>query len=490
MRNNIDVTETRAVSQESRVTKAPPSPSPAVKHRGRGWKWFVLGVVALACLGAAWLLLPRDGTERAKAKKEKAASVSLPRVEVAAPAPRGLGRVVLQPGIARAFDKADLYAKVSGYLVRQKVDIGDRVKQGDVLAEIDVPELFKSRDQARAALDQARARLKFAQAKLLTVQADRQTAAAGVLEAEASAAKFTAAREFRRKERDRIADLVKRNAVEQELLDEQVKQYEEAVDAERTGAAAVATAKATLEAAEAKISQTRAEVDQSTADVSAAEADLAKAEVFVAYTKITSPYDGVITQRNFHNGDFIRSATEGGGVPLLSVDRIDVMRVVVMVPDLDVPYVDRGDPAQITFDALRDKVFHGKVARFANSETDLKLMRTEVDLPNPKGELRDGMYGTASLQVEPPSNNLTIPSTCLIEKNNQGEGAVYVVRDGKIHRQAVHVGGDNGRETEIVSGLAPTDSVVVRYSGTIADGLAVEATPAQAAGAPEPSQPQ
>ena len=131
------------------------------------------------------------------------------------------------------------------------------------------------------------------------------------------------------------------------------------------------------------------------------------------------------------------------------------MRVVILVPDLDVPFVDRGDPATIQVDALKGQVFRGKVARFANSENDQKLMRTEVDLPNPDNRLRDGMYGTATLEVEPPSKNLTIPSTCLIEQTGQGKGAVYVVQDGKVHRQPVQVGEDNGREVEILRASRP-----------------------------------
>ena len=97
---------------------------------------------------------------------------------------------------------------------------------------------------------------------MLTFQADRETAAAGVVQADANVARFTAAREYRVKERDRIAELVRRNAVEQELLDEQEKQYEEAIDAERAGLTSVATAKAALAAAEARIAQARAEVEQ------------------------------------------------------------------------------------------------------------------------------------------------------------------------------------------------------------------------------------
>ena len=97
---------------------------------------------------------------------------------VAKPRRGGLGRTVNQPGTVLAFDKADLYAKVSGYLIRQKVDIGDLVKKGEVLAEVDVPELFKSRDQARAALGQARAKVKLSEARVLTAEADREAAAA------------------------------------------------------------------------------------------------------------------------------------------------------------------------------------------------------------------------------------------------------------------------------------------------------------------------
>ena len=153
------------------------------------------------------------------------------------------------------------------------------------------------------------------------------------------------------------------------------------------------------------------------------------------------------------------------------------MRVVIFVPDLDVPFVDRGDPATLRVDALKGRVFRGVVARFADVENEQKLMRTEVDLPNPDNRLRDGMYGTATIEVQPPSRNLRIPSSCLIEQSGQGQGAVYIVQDGKVHRQAVEVGQDNGGEVEIIGGLTPDDQVVVRYNGTIDEGLAVEVSP-------------
>jgi multidrug efflux pump subunit AcrA (membrane-fusion protein) len=104
-------------------------------------------------------------------------------------------------------------------------------------------------------------------------------------------------------------------------------------------------------------------------------------------------------------------------------------------------------------------------------------MRTEVDLPNPDNRLRDGMYGTATIEAEPPSKNLSIPSSCLIEQTGEREGAVYVVQDGKARRQAVRVGPDSGSEVKIIEGLNANDHVIVRYTGSIAEGVAVEISP-------------
>jgi RND family efflux transporter MFP subunit len=359
------------------------------------------------------------------------------------------------------------------------VDIGDVVKKGQVLAEVDAPELFKARDQARASVGQVRGKIKQMEARVLTAKADRESAAAAVKRAEAGIARFTADRIYRKEQFDRISDLANRDAVEQRLVDEQRNHSDAAVAAESEAQSAVSAAKAQLAASMARVVQAEADVEATRADLDAAQADQARAQVLVDYTTIKSPYDGVVTLRSFHEGAFIRSAAEGGSTPVLSVARTDLMRVIIMVPDLDVPFVDRGDPATLRVDALRDRVFGGVVARYANAENEQKLMRTEVDVPNPKNLLHDGMYGTATIQVEPPSKNLRIPSTCLIEQTVQGEGAVYVVRDGKVHRQPVRIGMDDGRVVELARGLSPDDQVVVRYNGAIADGLAVQAEPAK-----------
>ena len=199
------------------------------------------------------------------------------------------------------------------------------------------------------------------------------------------------------------------------------------------------------------------------------------ARVIADYTRITSPYDGVITARNFFRGDFIRSAADGNSVPILSVSRVDKLRLVVKVPDRDVPFVDRGDPAEIHVDAIPERTFRGTVSRFADSEDPSdRTMHTEIDLDSEGGLLREGMYGSVEIVLNPASEQaLTIPSKSLIHQDGKGQGAIYLVRDGMVVRQEVQIGKDNGVTVEVLGGLKPEDAVVVSYSGSISDGLAV-----------------
>ena len=149
------------------------------------------------------------------------------------------------------------------------------------------------------------------------------------------------------------------------------------------------------------------------------------------------------------------------------------MRTIVPVPDRDVPYCHVGDPATVTLDAYAGRVFHGKVDRTAESETlNDRLMRVEIDLDNADGILRDGMFGRADILLEKVVKNLTVPSSCLIDRNGKGDGAVMVVKDGKIKRVNVKVGMDTGLRAEIVHGLAENDQVILQPDPSIADGNA------------------
>ena len=197
------------------------------------------------------------------------------------------------------------------------------------------------------------------------------------------------------------------------------------------------------------------------------------------YTRIIAPFDGVVTMRAFNPGAFVRSASEGGQSPVLTVKRTDRMRVVVQVPDRDVVFTDPGDPALVKVDALAGAGFSSSVARVAESEDPTtRTMRVEIDLANPKGQLREGMYGTATITLEPVSTNLTVPPACIVERTSKGRAFLYVVRDGVARRTDVELGTDNGTLVEILSGLKPDDSVVLHSGVPLEDGLAVVASAA------------
>jgi RND family efflux transporter MFP subunit len=385
-----------------------------------------------------------------------------------------MDRTTTQPGSVQSYEFADLYAGVSGYLKTQTVDIGDRVKGGQVLAAVDVPDLEKTVQKYRAALDQADARVKQMLAHVTSAKADLKAAQAGVTLAEANAKSKAAELRFRQKQLDRMKDLFASRSIDERLVDEHVERRDATQEAERAARAAISNAEAQVAAAQAKIEQAEADVVETRAEVDVAKADLEKAQVMVRFATVVAPFDGVITHRGYFPGDYVRAATESGGrLPLFTVERTDRMRVVVQVPDRDVPYTDPKDPADVELDALPGQKFRGRVSRIASSEDpQTRLMHVEIDLPNPDGKICQGMYGRVTILLQ-KSDLLSVPSPCVVDRSSDGKGAVYVVRAGVARRVPVRIGGDNGQKVGIISGLTPDDAVVVRPGNDLADGAAV-----------------
>ena len=249
--------------------------------------------------------------------------------------------------------------------------------------------------------------------------------------------------------------LVAEHAADAKLADEQKSDLAAAVAAERTGSAEILNAKAKLLAAEAAVDQAKADAAEARANLGVAEARLDRAKVNLDYAKIVAPFDGVVTHRTFHLGALIRSATEGGQQPLLTVKRTDKMRVVVLVPDGDVVLTKLGDTAVVSVDALDGRSFTGTLARIARAEDAERMMRVEIDLPNPEDVLCDGMYGKALITLEQDAKSLAVPAACVVEHSGRSGGVVFVVRDGIARRTEVKLGGDNGSQAEIRSGIRP-----------------------------------
>jgi RND family efflux transporter MFP subunit len=227
-----------------------------------------------------------------------------------------------------------------------------------------------------------------------------------------------------------------------------------------------------------------ADIEAAKADIEVAKAEFENSEVWVRYGKIRSPCDGVITQRGYLQGDFIKAGDQSGSIPIVTVISTKKLRVVIPVPDRDVPYIEPGKPAILTFDALPKVTYKTEgnrkvvVSRLAKAEDyQTRLMRVEVDVENEDGRLELGMYGRATLILTDGSPGAVhIPSATLAGRSDGGEGTVRIVRDGKIQTIPINYGSDNGINVEILSGLSLQDQVVTGMNVPAPDGTPVTVT--------------
>jgi RND family efflux transporter MFP subunit len=455
-----------------------------------GWKWWLIpGVllVMVALLGAYSLTRGATshadtGHHRENGHREESDSGSPggTRVEVTHPGRGGLNRSTTQACTAEGFEHINIFAEVSGYLGEQLVDIGSHVVKGDVLVKIEVPNLDAELEKQVASLDHARARVIQMKAHVDTAVSEVEAARALVTQSEADIKSKESYLVYRRKQYERISDLVRRGAIEERLEDEERDRRDAAEGARDAARAAVSTSKAKLEAARARLLETRADLKAAEEEVKVYTAQVKLAQAEVNFATIRAKFDGVITDRTMFPGAFVRAASRGGDTPLLKLARTDKMRIVLPIPDVDVPYTRPGLDAEVRFDALPNKVFHGKVARVSEAEEQrTRTMRCEIDLDNKgedgkPGEIQNGMYGYATILLHRASEDaLNIPASCLVTGITNHKSNVYVVRDGKAHLTEVETGMDAGDRVEIIKGLEPDDEVILKPVTPLSDGMPV-----------------
>jgi len=437
------------------------------------------GLIALAVVGlvSGTLYFNMGHTAPAARADDGAAKAVVVPVKIVHPQ-KGLERLSTQPGSIQAYESVRLFAKVPGFMKKQNVDIGDRVKAGQVLAVLDVPELESQVKRGKAVLAQARSRVIQMKARVNSVTAEHEASSAAVTQAEATAKSSAAWVRFRQKQHVRMKELFALKSIDERLVDESKERYEASVESELSSKAAILTTKAHVVAFVAKIESAQSDVAFAEAEVEVAQAELEKYTVQLGFATIKAPFDGVVAHRSSFPGDFIRSANEGSGhEPILTVHRTDLMRVVVQIPDRDVPFAEPGDPAMVAIDSLGGKKLAGKISRIAKSEDpQTRLMHIEIDLPNPDGKICHGMYGKVTIVLDKSADQLAIPSACLVGKAENGKGAVYVVRDKHARLVKIQLGIDNGVQVGILSGLDAGAEVILQPGSAVSDGSLVNAT--------------
>jgi len=362
---------------------------------------------------------------RLTSKSANASNQNLDPVKVAAVAVverKPIETALMLSGEFRPYQEVDVHAKVAGYIKQIFVDVGDHVKAGQVLAILEVPEL-------NAQVSGARAEIRRYQDAIRRSESETKRA-------ESSHAAYHAAYSRLKQASQSRPGLI----AEQELDDSLAKDQE----------------------TEAQIESARAAMSESQSQLAAAQADLERLTALEAYSHITAPFAGVVTKRYADTGALIQAGTasETQSMPVVQLAEWSRLRLVVPVPESAVARLQLGSAVQVSVSAL-NRTFAGHVARFADSlNQETRTMHTEIDVENPDGTLKDGMYAEAKIILERHSAALTVPIQAL-ERNASGATVLIVNSNGSVEQRQVRLGIEGSDRVEVTSGLEENDRVII-----------------------------
>ncbi len=335
----------------------------------------------------------------------------------------------------RPFQEIDVHAKVAGYVKKMYVDVGDRVKEGQLLAVLEIPEM--ANDLARAS-------------------AGTRRSDADVLRARDELRRTESAHDAAHLSYTRLAAVSKARpnlVAQQELDDSQARDL--------VSEAQVAAAKSALASSEQQV------------QVSSADED--KVKTLNAYARITAPFAGVITKRYADTGAMVQqgTASQTQAMPVVRLSENSLLRLVLPVPETVVPSIHIGEPVEVRVPSL-NRSFQGKVARFSDRvQFSTRTMETEVDVANPSLVLIPGMYAEAHLTLEKKTQVLAVPVQAIA--GHESNPAVLVVNaDKRLEERAVKRGLETAGRVEILAGLHESEMVVVGSRSQLKAGQQVE----------------
>jgi membrane fusion protein (multidrug efflux system) len=329
-----------------------------------------------------------------------AATAAAPaEVAVTAPKRGDIHRFVTLPGTLRANQQVTLHAKVAGYLKSISVDVGDTVKDGQALAELELPELVAERASHDAELRIAKA------------EADRVKAA-----------------------REKAPDLITPQAAD---------------------------------AAEARLALAKAAIGEN--------------EALLRFSKITAPFNGVVTRRYVDPGAFVPAATAGSNpaaAAIVTIMDYSTIRAHVAVPEIEAARIKKGLPVVLTTESIPGRTFRGTVSRHSGAlDEATRSLHVEADFPNPDLTLRPGMYVSVKIGVEQHQGALLVPVAAFVRE--KAAGFVFTFADGKATKVPVKYGFNDGTNVEILEGLPENARVIIPGKVALVNGQPVTAVEAQ-----------
>jgi RND family efflux transporter MFP subunit len=335
---------------------------------------------------------------------------------------RTLGATLTIAGEFKPFQDVDVHAKVAGYIRKIYVDVGDHVKEGQVLAVLEVPELA-------AQLTGAEAGVRAAEEQVRRAQGDVQRAQSTHAAAHSAYTRLKQAADSR-------AGLV----AQQEVDDSQAKDLE---------------SEGQMAAAEASYSAAKQQLE-------VAQANQKQVSAMSDYTHITAPFAGVITSRSADTGSLVSAGTTGGSasVPVVRLAQISVLRLVLSIPESLAAQIHLGEVVNLRVQALNRDI-QGKISRFADSlDLQTRTMETEIDVDNRNGELIPGMYAETHLALQQKQNTLTVPLEAVARSGNDAT-VLLVTPQNILEERHVHLGVEDSTYVEVLSGLGEGDRVVL-----------------------------
>ncbi|MEO8661727.1 MAG: efflux RND transporter periplasmic adaptor subunit [Bryobacteraceae bacterium] len=409
-----------------------------------GWRPSRITISALALLVIALIVvaflagyLPLQRRRQVVIAETKSAEEALPRVQVVTVGRAGDDAKLQVPGGIQAINEAPVLARTDGYLKARFVDLGDRVKAGQPLAELEALEMDDQLRGARASLDQSRAALTQAAANLEQGKADLELA------------KVTAGR---------FGELTTKGIIARQDNDKYRLEYQSKL---------------------ANVSALEKNLVVQRSAIAAAEANVARMENLKSYQIVKAPFAGVITLRNVDAGALVSA----GNTLLFRIAQTATLRMYVAVPQSWVSSVHTGQAATVRVSGRPGREFPGTVARTANSlDPASRTLLVELNLPNPDGALLPGMSGSANLSAPKRDAPLMIPADALAIRSNGAEVAV-VRKDGTVHVQKIEVGRDYGDRLEVLDGLVEGDTIIQNPGDAVREGMKVEAVGASGRGA-------
>jgi RND family efflux transporter MFP subunit len=422
-----DVRSTQDAADGGTSSPGPPSPRRFSRRKPIIVAFLVLAAFSVLVVMALRPRMQREQEVMAQLERNQGAPTVLVAKARVVPARGDL----LLPGNTQAVAEAPIFSRAEGYVARRLVDIGDRVKPGQLLVVIETPEVDKQVQQAEAAVSRSEAAL--AQAEAAVQQSDAQLRLAEV----------TA---------QRWNTLVERRVVSRQEADEK----QAAFEARRAdNAAARANAAAAKNAV--KISQ----------------ADLQRIRDLKGFQEIRAPFEGIITARNTEVGALIRGGASEGR-ELYRLARIDTVRIMINVPQINVPAINVGDPATVRVEELRGRTFSGKIVRTANAlDPATRTLLTEIHVQNRDAALLPGMYTMVLLSNARSTPAVLVQGDTLVVRSDGPQVAV-VREDGTVHYQKVSVGRDFGAEVEVSSGLQGGELLVANPGDEASEGAVVK----------------